>query len=138
MGRTLCIRAFLVFLICFLPRHNFVVGNAVGASPAPAMADNWDELETWLHELCYFVHCDLTRLPSDGPIPQEDLAALQLVLSYETYGIRADLSKADYFDARLITSYCLKLLDQGPTKLDPEVERLLEDALVSLEVDLGT
>ncbi|MBX3389312.1 MAG: hypothetical protein KF691_07630 [Phycisphaeraceae bacterium] len=142
MGRTLLVRVFLAF--CFGIGHlgwlslPAVAENGVPTPYAGGTADPLDDLWSWLHQLCSVVHCDESRPPADGSISEADYAALQFVLSYEAYGVRSGVNKYDVLNAQLVTVHCLKLLDQEATKLDPDIEEALTDALLSLQVDLAS
>lgn len=138
MGRTLFVRAFLVMALALLSPAAFAKSDGVDPLVAAAQADNWEEMEIWLHQLCYYVKCDESRPPSDGSISARDYTALQFVLAYDTFGVRPDLTKIEIINARLIAIQCLKLLAVEPNGLDQEIALALEVSLVSLQTDLGS
>lgn len=139
MGRTLFVRALL--LLCMM------AGGGTGLAHADSYAvemqsmsglGDWDDLDAWLQQLCKVVHCSEDRPPADGSISPGDFAALKFILAYETYGVEPTVSKTDVVYAGFAAGQCLKILDEGRVKLDPDIEDALVEALVSLRIEIGS
>lgn len=141
MGRTLFLRALL--LLCMMAGTGGGTGLARADSYAVELQSmsgvgDWDDLDAWLQQLCKVVQCSEERPPADGSISPGDFAALKFILAYEAYGVQPMVSKTDVVYAGFAAGQCLKILDEGRVKLDPDIEDALVEALVSLRIEMGS
>lgn len=137
MGRTLVVRGLLVVLFVLACVGAPARGDSY-ALGTETMAGDWDDLDAWLQQLCKVVQCDELRVPTDGAISPSDYAALRFVLAYQTYGVQPVVNRSELLTAQSATARCLDVLADGSTSLDPDIEAALIDALLSLQIDLGS
>lgn len=113
--------------------------KASALDPVPVAvtsADAVDDLVNWLDQLCIYVHCVADRSPLDDSISRSDWIVVRFVVSYESYGLRQDLSKQDLDRAYVLTRESLELLMANPDELDPEIAKALFLSLASMEAEL--
>jgi len=110
-----------------------------GAATGP---DDWDELQSWLSQLCFVVNCDIARATDGdseerGEVSAIDAAAVQFILSFESNGIRPDLTLDERDYARAAVLRTSRLLAESLGRIDPEVEKALDFTLACLRAELG-
>ena len=137
MGRTLVVRAFLFASVFAVSTLHPVVTAGAAAGP-----DDWDELQSWLSQLCFVVNCEIGRATNGGSDQQGevsvvDAAAVQFILSFQSNGIRSDLTPDERNYARAAVLRTSRLLAENPGRIDPEVEKALDFTLACLRAELG-
>ena len=138
MGRTLVVQAFLLATVCTGFSASFVPqARASEILILPTSGDPVDELISWLDQLCFVVHCEGDRTSEGGSAIAADLVAIRFVLSYETYGVRDDLSLNERDYAYLVSLRATKFLTDNPGRIEPEVEKSLFEALRAIRSDLS-
>lgn len=138
MGSTRAGRALLLFC-CILALAGSARAQVIDAVPLPTGTiggDPVDELMTWLDELCAFVHCPLDTSISAQDSLHAEKSAILFVLSYESFGVRQDLSPEDRKYGELVAARALQLLKASEGEFDAEVEAALFDTLDQLGSEL--
>jgi len=137
MGRNLVVRTLLFASVFAVSTLQPVV--RAGAATGP---DDWDELQSWLSQLCIMVNCDILRATGGesgerGEVSVIEAAAVQFILSFECNGIRPDLTLDERNYARAAVLRTSRLLAENPGRMDPEVEKALGFTLACLRAELG-
>lgn len=135
MGRAFRFLSIWAAVVCL----DFVVPSpalfGAGLLPPLHTADSWDELDTWMDELCSFVHCELNGLLGSCLTTEDN--AISFVLTYDIYGRRHDLTIDQRQRGQDITSTLLQMLDKNPGVLDPAIQNALVESLLVLHDDLA-
>ncbi|MGH7242142.1 MAG: hypothetical protein ACREJD_01845 [Phycisphaerales bacterium] len=142
MGRTLVVQAF--WLACFCLCLSGPVSPAARAAgtdilPVPnivVVIDPLDDLVSWLQQVCAVVQCSLERTAIESTSMQANRSGAALVISYECYGVREDLTPDQFEYARFAASRASLALKVNAGRLDPEVEAALFDTLNAIQSDL--
>jgi hypothetical protein len=137
MGRTLVVRAFLFAVILVTITLQPVARAETAHGP-----DDWDELQSWLSQLCFVVNCEIGKTPDEESGEQSevsvvDMASVQFILSFQTNGVRPDLTLDERNYARAAVLRTSRLLAENAGRLDPEVEKALDFTLACLRAELG-
>ncbi|MBN8599043.1 MAG: hypothetical protein J0L78_15325 [Planctomycetes bacterium] len=134
MGRVLFLRTILLVVLCF---GAIAPGSARASAEPLAVAvtqDFWEELESWMDQLCSFTNCDLGR-EHDSANPAESLA-ISLILSFQTYGTEQGLAPDDRLYGQAVSIKLLYMLEENPELFEPEVQKALTQTLVGIHTDL--
>jgi len=135
MGRTLVVRAFLLCTLIFSFGHASADEPQIGTQ-TPVTATTWEDLESWLRQLCFVVNCDADRPALSAELLWPDWTAVHFILSYQVNGVRQDLSLAERDYARAVSLRATKILTDNPGRLDAEVEEALYQALWAMRCDI--
>ncbi len=101
------------------------------------LLDTWEDLEQYLVLLCMVLDCDLNR-PATGAATAAsiDAAALQIAQTYETRGVRPNLTFNEKVIGHLTVSRILRILAANPDRMSRLIRDRLAADLVCLRAEL--
>lgn len=135
MGRVHFLRTILAVALCL----GSVAPTSAHASTQPLVGavtqDSWDELESWMDQLCSYTNCELGR--GHDPANRAESLAISLILSYDAYGTERDLPLNDRLYGQAVSVTLLRILADNPEMFEPEVQKALTQTLVEIHDDLA-
>ncbi len=111
--------------------------RALDGITSAELLDTWEDLEQYLVLLCMVLDCDLNRpMTAAASADSIDAAALQIAQTYETRGVRPNLTIDEKVIGHLTVSRILRILGANPDRMSRSIRDRFAADLVCLRAEL--